>query len=453
MTLPNEQRPYRLLMRPRWLAWCCVAFALVFFCWRTVIPATRFNTYAFAVYYTSARLTLQGQGGARFCDPWFIEQQNQLGLRADVFCPFPPTMALLMMPVAWMPPIAARVAWIGLDVAMVSAMVAIAWWLGGRITPQATAGTESRIPFVRYLAPALAVVALYQPLHADLQANQVYTLIALLYALWLYGYATGRDWLCGAAMAGLALAKLSGWPLWVFTLVSRRWRTFAWAIGLGLAGMLATLPLLSLDFWELYLLRQIVTVPDNPVNGSPAFQTMTSLLRQCFFYDGNWSASPLVDAPWLARGLWWLLAAILLWATLRRAAADTTLFSAMAVCCLIVPLQPAGEQYHYTLLLTVLLILLGGWVYGRITIDTFRTPTIVCLCLAGLLFVAPAYFLRPPWLTSGWPLAPLAYPRLYGALLLWGGLLIMRDTGALARCPAGVPKQGHLITTSWGGDA
>jgi glycosyl transferase family 87 len=448
MKLPIELRPTRLLVQLRWLAWGCVAFALIFFCWRTVIPATRFNTYAFSVYYTSARLTLQGQGGAHFCDPWFFDQQYQLGLRADVFCPFPPTMALLMLPVAWMPPIVARVAWIVLDVAMVVAIVAIAWRLIGRVTPAVTARTESGIPAVAYLAPALAVVALYQPLHADLQANQVYTLIALLYALWLYGHATRRDWLCGAAMAGLALAKLSGWPLWVFALVSRRWRVLAWAIGLGLSVMLATLPLLGADFWELYLLRQLATVPNNPVNGSPAFQTITSLLRQCFVYDANWSSAPLVDAPWLATALWWLLAALLLWATLRRAAADWTLFSGMALCCLIVPLQPAGEQYHYTLLLTVVLILLGGWMYGRIAIDSYRAPIVACLSLAGLLFVAPSYFLRPPWLTGGWPLAPLAYPRLYGALLLWGALLMMRDTGVSARRPAVAPEVVPLIANS-----
>jgi hypothetical protein len=335
---------------------------------------------------------------------------------------------------------------------MVIAIVAIAWRLVGRVTHPVTAWTESRIPVVAYLAPALSVVALYQPLHADLQANQVYTLIALLYALWLYGHATRRDWLCGAAMAGLALAKLSGWPLWVFTVVSRRWRILVWAIGLGLTGMLATLPLLGVDFWELYLLRQLVTIPDNPVNGSPAFQTITSLLRQCFVYDASWSSAPLADVPWLATGLWWLLAAILLWATLRRAAADTTLFSGMALCCLIVPLQPAGEQYHYTLLLTVVLILLGGWMYRRITIDSSRTPIVVCLGLAGLLFVAPSYFLRSLWLTSGWPLVLLAYPRLYGALLLWGALLMMRNTGASARCPAAAPKDALLIANSQGGD-
>jgi len=47
---------------------------------------------------------------------------------------------------------------------------------------------------------AAIVVALDRPLHADLLTSQVYTLLALLYALWLYGYLTRCDWLCGAAL-------------------------------------------------------------------------------------------------------------------------------------------------------------------------------------------------------------------------------------------------------------
>jgi hypothetical protein len=349
-------------------------------------------------------------------------------------------MALLMLPVAWMPPMPARVAWIGLDLAMVAAIGAIAWRIvAGRRTPAQDERRELRPPDALYVSLSLIALTIYQPLRADLRAIQVYTLIALLYALWLYGYRTQRDWLCGAAMAGLALAKLSGWPLWLFAALTGRWRTLAWAIVLGLAGMLVTLPLLGLDFWKLYLLQQLVTIAPDPSNGSPAFQTLTSLLRQCFVYDARWSPAPLIDAPWLATFLWWLLVVLLLGTTLRRAAADSTLLSVMALYCLVVPLQPAGEQYHYTMLLIVVLILIGGWVYRQIELGSYQRLTTAGLSIAGLLFVAPSYFLNPPWVYGGWALALLAYPRLYGALLLWGTLMMMRKT----------TLQPSLASTSW----
>src|SRR5262245_52431922 len=88
------------------LGWLCVAVLLLLFIWRTVLPATQQKTYAFAVYYTAARLTIEGQAGVAFCGEWFFDQQRSLGFgdRADYFCPNPPTNGLVLLPVAWLPP-------------------------------------------------------------------------------------------------------------------------------------------------------------------------------------------------------------------------------------------------------------------------------------------------------------------------------------------------------------
>ena len=274
------------------------------------------------------------------------------------------------------------------------------------------------------------MVALFRPLHAELRAGQVYTLLALLYALWLYGYTAGRDRLCGAALAGLALAKLAGWPLWLLMLEARRWRALVWAIAVGAGAALLTLPLLGLDFWLLYLLRQAPAIPADPESAVPAFQTLTSLLRQLLVYDARWSPGPLLDAPWLASLLWWAIAAALVGVTLRQAqAARGRARAGMAMLCLVVPLQPAGEEYHYTLLLLVVVVLtaLAPWplpplrrVRGRID-QRYALRALALPGLACTLLVLPAYFLASEaW--AGWPRALLAYPRLYGALLLWGAL-------------------------------
>jgi hypothetical protein len=385
---------------------------------RTALPATRTHTYAFSAYYTAARLALQGQAGVRLCDEWFFEQQRALGFgnRADFFCPNPPTTALLMLPVAWLPPRAALIAWIACDVALAAAIVAIGWRVTTfiirkshmyEIEPQRGAFFCSAD--VRFAALAAIVIALYRPLHADLLTSQVYTLVALLYALWLYGYLTRCDWLCGAALAGLALAKLSGWPLWLLMLAGRRWRALVWALGLGLAGLLASLPLVGADFWRLFLFHQMLAIPSEPSSAVPANQTLSSLLRQCFVYDQRWSPMPLIDAPWLTSALWWVLTLALLGVTLAVVMRRPTAWTSMAAMCLVVPLQPAGEEYHYMLLLPVLLVLLA----------ILRRPLALTAVLgAALLFALPAYFVDTAAF-GGWPRALLAYPRMYGALLLW----------------------------------
>lgn len=463
MGIAEHNRAIELPGRARaWGAWLGTALLLLLFAWRTILPAAQQKTYAFSVYYTAARLTLDGQAGVRFCSPWFFDQQRALGFgdRADFFCPNPPANALVLLPVAWLPPGPAQAAWIGCDLLMLGAIAAIGWRIVRR-----TGRGGAAAPSAAWFALSVGLIAvLYQPLRAELRAVQVYVVLALLYALWLYGYLTRRDWLCGVALAGLTLIKLSGWPLWLLMLAVRRWRALVWAVGVGVAVGLAALPLLPFEFWRVYLFEQVPAISADGVNGVPAYQTLASLLRQLFVYDARWSPRPLLDAPWLANVIWWLLAGALLACTLipayrrsdheandkseetgdrrpetsvpARSSPVARLVSrsagltdpsatslvvdplAMAGLCLVVPLQPAGEEHHYALLLIVWLIFLS-----QPGLALLRSPIAIAgLVLAGVLFVLPSYFLQTAqW--QGWPIAVLAYPRMYGALIVWGILL------------------------------
>ena len=116
-------------------AWLAAGlFGALFFFWHTLLPATRTHTYAFSAYYTAARLTLQGQAGTRFCGEWFFEQQRALGFgnRADFFCPNPPTTALILLPVAWLPPRAALAAWVACTLALLAGIIAVGWRIVAR---------------------------------------------------------------------------------------------------------------------------------------------------------------------------------------------------------------------------------------------------------------------------------------------------------------------------------
>jgi len=99
------------------------------FIWRTALPATRtHNLRVFRILHC-ARLALQGQAAFVSATSGFSSSSARFGFgsRADFFCPNPPTTALLMLPVAWLPPRAALVAWIACDVALAAAIVAIGW--------------------------------------------------------------------------------------------------------------------------------------------------------------------------------------------------------------------------------------------------------------------------------------------------------------------------------------
>jgi hypothetical protein len=391
-------------------AWLLAAIALLYLVSHVAIPAAKKGPSAFSVYYTSSRLALQGEADARICTEWFYEQQRRLGFgdRADAFCGFgPPTMALVMTPVAGLRPNVARAIWVGLDFGLIAAICATAWQLlkrQGALSPRTSA---LFIPF------AVILAVTFSPIRAEISAGQIHLLLALLYALWLYGFAARNDRLCGVALAALTLVKLAGLPLWIFMILCKRWRAIAWSTALVAIALMVALPFFTLEFWRADL-QQMLAIPSQPEFAAPAYQTLLSMLRQAFQYDPQWAPRPLLDAPGLPTFLVAAFAILLISATLVAHRKDLGLSAAMAMLCLIVPLQPAGEQYHYAQLFIVFLVLIASRQPHE-----WKTTALVVFGATLVLFALPSYFLRTAEFI-GMPAALLAYPRLYGALALWG---------------------------------
>ena len=150
--------PWSLVVGARSLVlglWSLIVIAAAAFIWRVALPAARAETYAFSAYYTAARLTLQGQGGLGFCDEWFFEQQRALGFgdRADYFCPNPPTAALALVPLAWLPPMLARYAWVALDLVMIAGILWLSWRVVGMLNDEKTKGRNDQMTRAFILSP------------------------------------------------------------------------------------------------------------------------------------------------------------------------------------------------------------------------------------------------------------------------------------------------------------
>jgi hypothetical protein len=303
------------------------------------------------------------------------------------------------------------VAWVALELILLAAIALLAWRIGailGWATPRATA----------LFAPgAIVLVALFQPVKAELRAGQVHVVLALLYAAWLLGHLGRRPRLTGAALAALALVKLAGLPLWIYLAARRQWRALGWAAALLAAALAVAVPAFGAGFWAEDL-RRMVALGGQAESAAPAYQTVASLLRQLLAADPIWSPAPLAHAPGLVAPLFAGIGVALLAVTLIAGRRKQDAPVALAVLCLVVPLQPAGEQHHYSLLLPVLLLL--ALAHARVARDH------AAIALGGTalaLFAVPSYFLRDGW--AGFPGVLLAYPRLLGALLLWA-LLVFR---------------------------
>jgi hypothetical protein len=169
-------------------------------------------------------------------------------------------------------------------------------------------------------------------------------------------------------------------------------------------------------------LPELATAPRRFVT---AYQTTTSLVGHLLVYDAQWNPTPVADAPLLARAL--TLAVLLLtlalsayWGRLNDPRREVRVLTLALFTSLIVTSAPFGEGYHYTLVLPALLA--AAWWAWR-SEGTRSWMIWGTLALAALLLTAPLPY-KSPALAVGWP-ALLAYPRVYGAYLLWLVLVFM----------------------------
>ena len=353
----------------------------------------------FAAYYTSARLVRQGEQAVRFYDQaWFRAQTERLAPGAsDIFNVNPPTAALLLLPLAGLDHIPARFLWTGVNLLLAAACVAVLW-------------RELRLKAI-YPPVLLCFVFAFQPLHANFRHGQAYlALLALLLLAW-YGYRHRRPALLGVGLGLLLILKTAALPLWVLVLAQRRWRALLWG-GLTILGTgLVSLPLLGLDAWATYvrLLPQLATEPWLAVT---AYQSQYGFFRHLLIFDPQWNPEPLLNAPWLGTWLPALATLAVVAASARaswRAEASDPAFALFALASIV--LSPVSVDYHYTLGLLPVAVLLARVPFWR------SWPASLGLIMAVLLIGADLPYQSPQLQVGAW--AFLAYPKLYGGLLLW----------------------------------
>jgi hypothetical protein len=362
----------------------------------------------FPGYYTAARLVVEGRWSPRvYDDAWFAGETLAVsdGRIGEIFRPNPPVAALVVLPLAGLDLTAARRAWLVLEIA-----VTIAVWLL----------LVAAIPGLRAPPLALGLLALvlaWTPLREDVSMGQVYVPLLAIHLAALLGLATARRIAGGVALGAAATTKLAAIP-WLFALLVRReWRVLLVAAAAAAALAIATLPFAGLDGWAAFVTGAWRdATADRPSLASTAYQSTTGLLRHLLAPDATWNAGAVANLPLLARGLGlavsaWVVAVTVLVA--RRSRPE--LVAAFAVTSGVLALNVA-QEYTFTLL-----ILPAGVAISRsVSAAPGRVGATAWLAIAIALLAAPLPY-RDPAFDHGW-VALLAYPRVYGAWLLWGWL-------------------------------
>ncbi|GBC85689.1 hypothetical protein HRbin11_02139 [bacterium HR11] len=369
--------------------------------------------------YTAARLVRAGNGVERFYDDeWFQTQVRRVTPTVrDIYRPNPPTAVLLGWPlvVLGIDYVGARWVWSVFSTACVLGAVGLlmrADGLQGAGLPLALAGLLS-----------------YHPWKADLALGQVYGLLLGLLTLAWYGYRRDRPAVLGTALGLLLAFKMTGLLLWPLLAVQRRWRALAWAAGTALAVIGLSLPWLGAAAWWAYG-SVLLHLTDHPSLAVTAYQTQLGFCRHLFAPDPVWNPAPLGVAPWLSDLLWAASVLGFLGGSLYAAGvggSSDAAFAAFTVAGVI--LNPYALDYHYTLLVLPILVLLASGLRKP------AGPTMTVLTAAILLTGLNLPYRSPALAVGAWAL--LAYPKLYGAWLLWGLAIWMavrrRDDSRLPR--------------------
>ncbi len=392
--------------------WVVLAVLATRVLWKALSGAAG-PTHGFVTYYTASRELLGGTAAERlYDDAWFRARvRQQLPTVADIYGPNLPTTALAATPLAWMSYRVARMIWAALHLALYAAAL---WWLA------------RACGFNTWELPAwLTLGAVWQPALDDLVHGQAYVVMLLLCTMaWRCWESPGvRDRCLGLAVGVMLVLKAAGLLLWPVLAAARRWRAVLSGVAVALAVCVATLPLLGLEAWRVWAAR-LATLTAHPSLSVTAYQAQLGFGRRLFVEDPQWNPEPVFDARFLGVVVPVMLFAgsafLTLWAA-RRAPRSDAVFAASVLLTLMG--SPVSLEYHYTMALLPV-----GIVLARVRLRLAQP--IGLLAIAAVLALGGDLPYRSAELTG--PLVLLAYPRLYGAAVLWAIALFLavRDPSA-----------------------
>ncbi len=226
-------------------------------------------------------------------------------------------------------------------------------------------------------------------------------------------------------LAKLMSIKLFGGVLWLPAIMNRSWRTVIWAFGTIVLVVAIPMHWIGIDAWVEHV-HALTTWLSRHWESMTDFQSQAGFLRHLLIFDPELNRHPLVNAPVAASVLIWIGGIGLIFVSWRltrnRENTDGT-FAAFVVASSI--LTPVTLEYHFTTLLLPIAILFV-WIARE------KNKWTICIFVIGLVLVGLGRLRLLERYSAGFE-SFLAYPRLYGAYLLWFlAVLASRERGMLS---------------------
>ena len=408
LTTGDASRPFPDLARARLSTIVWTAGIAILGAYAYLVAAGRM-THGFIAYYAASRALVAGHFGSWVYDePSFTAYVQELTGTSvlEIFGPNPPSMSLLLLPLAALAPTTARAVW------LVVSLAAWAWASAALARRMSLRGIDSG-------TVALALMLLNPAVFANIRNAQAYLVVAAAQIAAAHCILRRRDSAAGALLGASVAVKTSGVPMLVVIAFAKRRRVLVSALVAGAVSVAVTIAVAGIEPWMRYpgYVAEFVGQPRAAVT---AYQTTSSLFHRLCIADPAWNPAAAADCATLGRGIPALLEVVAVLITLRVVSAAPAALWLAAGGCLSVLMLPIAEDHQFVLLALPMMLL----VESRRQSGSDRVFTCAFVAFA-LLLVVPLENTAYRF-TAGWGVL-LAYPRLYAAWLLWA--LVMREIG------------------------
>lgn len=399
MPVISKHLTEKLLKNRNKILWGTAIILAAYFIFFVVTNASR-STHGFVAYYTASKLLAEGEDVSGFYNnDWFSSNVKRFVPEVyEIYNVNMPTTSLIMLPLVKFDYSTARIIWTIFNFIILFAAVSF---------------LIRKFSYKEFWVPLILILFLaYQPLYANFSFGQAYILIFCLLIVAWYAYVSGNEKLLGIAIGLIFILKSTSFIFWLFLLVQRRWRSLVWGFAAMLIIILLSLPWIGFDAWQTYA-GKITGFVSNPSLSVTAYQTIHSFFHHLTTFSKEWNPEPLFNLPLLGDLLSVFCALIIVAVSSFIAFKQNK--SEMAFGIFIITgliISPVSLDYHYTILLLSILILINN-------IQKDSTAMLWVLILISISLIAVYLPYASPSLAKGvW--AFFAYPKLYGAIGLWG---------------------------------
>jgi len=268
-----------------WIERGALLIAVAYFAMHTLPHAwSRLNT-DFPNYYLTARLAHEGYDTGRIYEwVWLQREKDHRAIDNPLIglIPITPFSTLVMWPLSTLPALAAKHAWIVVNLAL---LVPLCWLLRSL-----TALSLQRIALV---------LALSFPLQRNLLFGQYYILVLALIVAACWAYLGEFYRLSGALIAIAAACKIFPVLFIAWFLERRNWRALASFLVTGIAALAVSIAVFGWNVHRTYLLEVLPWTLHG--EGMPPYETsaasVSAILHHLFLREPEWNPHPWHNSP------------------------------------------------------------------------------------------------------------------------------------------------------------